>query len=112
MSEKQYYRLSELSTHYDISPDEIRYQVEQEKLRLSFLLPSTAIVFGRYPGSGFQAIGFGTFKGIVTVTSEISVKLFQCEKVKASSVVIRSAKPFISFSWVNPQSPYQSFSHC
>ncbi|MBL3810966.1 hypothetical protein [Alteromonas macleodii] len=53
MQEKAYYRLNELQHHHGITADEIRFLVEQKRLRLSFLLQGISLIVGTRGKQGF-----------------------------------------------------------
>jgi hypothetical protein len=101
MHTKAYYRLNELQHHHGITADEIRYFIEQNKLRLSFLLPKTQLLIGKAAQPIFSAYGFGYFKGLVTVGSETSLKLITNTKAKCRFVTIREGE-FSDFSTEYP----------
>ena len=92
MHKKAYYRLNELQYHHGITEDEIRYFIEQKKLRLSFLLSKEKLLIGRSAQPIFNAYGFGFFNGVVTVGSETSLKVITKLKAECRFVTLREGQ--------------------
>lgn len=89
MSEKLYYRFKELLQNYNITTDELLYQVENYHLKLSFIVESQKLVVGKYSQGNYNAFGIGCYSGPVSVDRATSIKLFATGKAKCTDVFVR-----------------------
>lgn len=91
MQEKAYYRLNELQHHHGITADEIRFLVEQKRLRLSFLLQGISLIVGTRGKQGFIGQGSATVDAIASVDISESLALLSRGKVTTKTVYLRQA---------------------
>lgn len=89
MLEKSYYRFKELLQHFNITSDELLYNVENHSLRLSFMVENLDLLVGRYKNDMFVGFGIGSYYGPVSVDRATSIKLFSEGKAKCTDVFIR-----------------------
>ena len=104
MQEKAYYRLNELQHHHGITADEIRFLVEQKRLRLSFLLQDISLIVGKLVKQGFIGQGSTTVDAIASVDISQSLALLSRGKVKTKTVYLRQA----SFKYYSPAYPFKT----
>lgn len=89
MDNKVYYRLGELEFHHRITRDELRYHVEQNSLKLSFLFKEKQFIIGIANRAAFEFIGHGKLSGVFSASNEHSAVLFTKTKIKTKTLEIR-----------------------
>ena len=102
MSDKNYYRFRELLHHFNLTTDELLYQVENTQLKLSFIVENQKLLIGRYVQGKYEAYGIGRYTGPVSVDRATSIKLFTTGKAKRTDVFVRMNR----FSDYSNQYPY------
>ena len=89
MDNKVYYRLGELEFHHRITRDELRYHVEQNSLKLSFLFKEKQFIIGTDNHAAFEFVGHGKLSGVFSASNEHSAALFTKPMIKTKALKIR-----------------------
>ena len=89
MQNQRYFRLQELLHHYNITSDQIRYQIEQGQLCFSFILEATPVLVGKLSGTDFIGYGESVLTGLVTIGSQQSKQFFYKRKIASKYASIR-----------------------
>ncbi len=75
--------------HFDLTSDELLYQVENFQLKLSFIIENQKLLVGKYDKDKYEAFGIGRYTGPVSVDRATSIRLFTTGKAKCSDVFVR-----------------------